>query len=37
MSNFQSRGFEDEEELFGRDLDVEELFGREYGLVDDLD
>jgi len=37
VSNFQSRGFEDEEELFGRDLDVEELFGREYGLVDDLD
>jgi hypothetical protein len=37
VSNFQNRGFEDDEELFGRDLDAEELFGREYGLIDDLD
>ena len=31
-NNVQSRGFEDDEELFGRDLDTEELFGREYDL-----
>ena len=34
---FQSRGLEDDEDLFGRDdIDAEELFGREY-LFDDLD
>ena len=32
LQSVQSRGFEDDEELFGRDLDAEELFGREYDL-----
>jgi hypothetical protein len=28
---FQNRAFENDEDLFGRDLDAEELFGRRYG------
>ena len=32
VQSVQSRSFEDDEELFGRDLDAEELFGREYDL-----
>jgi len=36
-STVQSRGLEDNEDLFGRDLDAEELFGREYDLLDDRD
>jgi len=39
---FQSRGLEDDEDIFIRDLDAEEFFGREYdlderGTIDDLD
>jgi hypothetical protein len=36
-SSVRSRGLEDDEELFGRDLDDEELFGREYDLLDERD
>src|SRR5271155_3665078 len=31
QSTFQNRAFENDEDLFGRDLDAEELFGRKYG------
>jgi len=31
------RGLEDDEDIFGRDLDTEELFGREYDLFDERD
>jgi hypothetical protein len=34
---FQSRGLADNEDLFGRDLDVEELFGRGYDYLDERD
>jgi len=33
----QSRGLEDNEDFFVRDLDAEELFGREYDLLDERD
>ena len=36
-STFQSRGLEDDDYLYGRDLDVEELFGREYDLLEERD
>jgi hypothetical protein len=36
-NDFQSRGLEHDEELFGRDLDAEELFGREYDQLDERD
>jgi len=32
-----SRGLEDDEDIFVRDLDTEELFGREYDLLDERD
>lgn len=37
-NNFvQSRGLEEDDSLFVRDLDAEELFGREYDLLDERD
>ena len=36
-STFQSRGFEENEDLYGRDLNAEELYGREYDLLDERD
>ena len=33
----KSRGFEDDEDMFVRDVDTEELFGREYDLLDERD
>ena len=34
---FQSRALEDNEDLFGRDIDAGELFGREYDLLEERD
>ena len=36
-NTFRSRGLEDDEYLYGRDLDVEEFFGREYDLLEERD
>ena len=33
----KSRGFEDDEDMFVRDVDTEEFFGREYDLLDERD
>ena len=33
----QSRGFEDDEDVFERDLDAEELFERDFDLLDERD
>jgi hypothetical protein len=33
----KSRGLEDDEDMFERDVDTEELFGREYDLLDERD
>jgi len=37
VNTLQSRGLEEYEDLFGRDLDAEELYGREYDLFDERD
>jgi hypothetical protein len=37
-ANFkQGRGFEDDEDVFGRDLDAEEFFERDYDVLDERD
>ena len=33
----QTRGFEDDEDVFERDLDAEELFERDFDLLDERD
>ena len=37
QNDVQSREFEDDQELFGRDFDDQELFGREYDIMDERD
>ena len=37
VQTMNSRGFEDDEDMFVRDVDTEELFGREYDLLDERD